>query len=277
MIPTTARQDFESRGYYVARGLFSPDEARSFVDHYMEIHSRGGDGWAEGGIQADDPDPLRRYPRLMQPHRGDDKSFRYMVDPRIREWLTELLGLEPYAVQTMVYFKPPGARGQALHQDQRYLRVEPGTCVAAWLALDPCDEENGCLNVVPGSQDLPVICPVPCDRDVSFTTETVPVPPGLSPEMVPMNAGDIVFFNGSLIHGSPPNRSNRFRRIVVGHYIVGDAKAVGGYYHPVYRMDGSIVELDVTESDTPCGVFVDLGDEKQFQIVGTVEEALRAH
>jgi hypothetical protein len=32
----------------------------------------------------------------------------------------------------MIYFKAAGARGQALHQDQYYLRVNPGTCCAAW-------------------------------------------------------------------------------------------------------------------------------------------------
>ena len=47
--------------------------------------------------------------------------------------LTGLLGNEPYAAQTMVYFKPAGSRGQALHQDNYYLRVHPGTCMAAWM------------------------------------------------------------------------------------------------------------------------------------------------
>jgi ectoine hydroxylase-related dioxygenase (phytanoyl-CoA dioxygenase family) len=240
------------------------------------MRERGGDGFAEGGVHPEHPDPLRQFPRLMQPHRGDDTSFRFMTDPRVAGWLTGLLGAEPYAVQTMVYFKPPGARGQALHQDQRYLRVEPGTCVAAWLALDPCDEENGCLTVVPGSQDLPVLCPVPLDSDESFTTETVPVPAGLTPEMVPMDAGDVLFFNGSLIHGSPPNRSDRFRRIIVGHYIVGEAEAVGRYYHPVYRMDGSIAELAVSSSDAPCGIFTDV-ERERLEMSGTIAEALKAH
>ncbi len=57
--------------------------------------------------------------------------------------MTALLGAEPYAVQTMFYFKPAGARGQALHQDQYYLRAQLGTCMAAWMAVDDCDEENG--------------------------------------------------------------------------------------------------------------------------------------
>ncbi len=68
----------------------------------------------------------------------------------------------------------PSGSGQALHQDQYYLHVRPGTCMAAWLALDPCDEENGCLRVVPGSHTLPVLCAERADTQVSFTDVTVP-------------------------------------------------------------------------------------------------------
>ena len=48
-------------------------------------------------------------------------------------------------------FKPPGARGQAFHQDNYYLLVQPYTCVAAWLAVDRSWPENGGLQVCPGT------------------------------------------------------------------------------------------------------------------------------
>ena len=99
---------------------------------------------------VDPTDPLALYPRVMQPHYWDETSMQWMIDERLNDWLTHILGREPFAVQTMFYFKPPSARGQALHQDQFYLRVDPGTCVAAWMAVDRCDEENGCLRIVAG-------------------------------------------------------------------------------------------------------------------------------
>ena len=71
----------------------------------------------------------------MQPHRQDEASLKWLIDERLNTAMTGLLGREPFAVQTMFYFKPPGARGQALHQDQYYLRVQPGTCIAA---MDGC-------------------------------------------------------------------------------------------------------------------------------------------
>jgi ectoine hydroxylase-related dioxygenase (phytanoyl-CoA dioxygenase family) len=205
---------------------------------------------------------------MIHMHRWDEASLRWMIDPRLSTLMTAVLGREPYAVQTMLYFKPPGARGQALHQDQFYLRAEPGTCLAAWLALDPCDEENGCLQVVPGSHRLPVLCTERADTTVSFTDVTVPVPEGTPVMPVRMDAGDVLFFHGSLIHGSYPNRSaERFRRALIGHYVVGEAEAVAQFYHPVLNMRGEEVTLRVSRGGGPCGVWKNRDAAAEVELV----------
>jgi phytanoyl-CoA hydroxylase len=257
------QEQFEREGYVVARGLFSADEVERLKNHYMRLRAQGsypGDsaGVARAGVPEESPDPLKKYPRMIHMHRWDDVSLRWMIDPRLRVALTQLLGREPYAVQTMLYFKPAGARGQAMHQDQYYLRVQPGTCMAAWMALDDCDEANGCLKVVPGTQNLPVLCTERANTVESFTDTTVPIPPGKKIVPVLMAPGDVFFFNGSLIHGSGPNfTTDRFRRSLIGHYIAGEAAQVAKFYHPVLRMDGTAVNLGVSERGGPCGRWVD--------------------
>ena len=147
----TDRLHFEQNGYVLIPQVFSVDETVKYRDHYMKMRESG---IVPGDTHIANPttnDPLLRYPRMLQMHRWDDASLQWLLDPRLDQCLTRLLGREPYAVQTMIYFKPPGARGQALHQDNYYLRVQPGTCVAAWMALDACTTSNGCLQVVPGS------------------------------------------------------------------------------------------------------------------------------
>ncbi|MFM2031397.1 MAG: hypothetical protein RLZZ297_162 [Chloroflexota bacterium] len=249
-------QEFATGGYTVARGLYSPDEVTALCDHFMALNDSHHDQADWRGLP--DLDPLKRYPRMLQMHRWDSQSLAFLLDPRIGALLTAILGSEPYAVQTMIYYKPPTARGQALHQDQYYLRVEPGTCVAAWLALDDCDEENGCLQVVPGSQHLPVLCTTPADPTQSFTDVTVPVPAHLSVVPVRMKAGDVLFFNGQLIHGSYPNTSvARFRRSLIGHYVVGEAEKVYKWYHPALRFDGSVMHLGESQDGSECGVWVE--------------------
>lgn len=249
---------FQETGYVIARGLFSQEEIASYREHFMQMRAAGTYPGDFAGVDLTSSDPLKRYPRMIHMHRWDERSLAWMLDDRLNQWMTGLLGIAPYAVQTMLYFKPAGGRGQALHQDQYYLKVQPGTCIAAWMALDDCDIENGCLQVVPGTQNLPILCTVDADTTQSFTDVTVPIPEGMQPEPVLMKAGDVLFFNGQLVHGSFPNTSaDRFRRSLIGHYIVGDAEQVANFYHPVLRMDGTPVELGVSEGGSECGVWVD--------------------
>jgi phytanoyl-CoA hydroxylase len=255
------RAGFDRDGFAVARQLFSRREARRYRDHFMALHRGRPRPHDAAGAGSRAADPLLRYPRMMQMHRSDPVSLEWLLDPRIRDCLLAVLDRLPFAVQTMCYFKPPGARGQAPHQDNFYLQVRPGTCVAAWLALDRADEANGCLLVVPGSHRWPILCTTAADTAQSFTDITVPLPPGTQPLPVPMEPGDVLFFNGSLVHGSNPNRTaRRFRRSLVGHYIQAEASQVAGYYHPVLAMDGTEIQLGVSESGGPCGEWADSRD-----------------
>jgi hypothetical protein len=254
----TARQleAYQRDGYLIVRGVFPKEAVDHLRVHFMQLREAGVYAGDFSGVDPTSSDPLKRFPRMIHMHRWDETSLRWMIDARLDACMTGLLGRSPFAVQTMLYFKPPGARGQALHQDQYYLRVQPGTCMAAWMAIDRCDEENGCMRFVQGSHDLPVLCTEKADTSVSFTDITVPVPPEMPIVPVVMDPGDVVFFNGSLIHGSYENRSpDRFRRALIGHYIVGDAEKVAKFYHPVLRMDGTVVELDVSEGGGPCGIW----------------------
>jgi len=153
-----------------------------------------------------------------------------------------------------MYFKPAGGRGQALHQDNFFLKVEPGTCIAAWVALDRADEENGGLEVVPGTHDMDLFCPEEADAGESFTRDYVPIPEGLEAVPVVMEPGDVLFFNGQLVHGSQPNRTeDRFRRSFICHYIGRSSDRISKWYRPILTMSGEEVKLDESTGGGPCG------------------------
>lgn len=250
-------EQFKNEGYVVIPQLFSAGEAAFYLDHFMRLRENGRYEGDWEGIDADSDDPLKKYPRMIHMHRWDRVSRDWLLENRLRLALSALMQEEPLAVQTMLYFKPAGARGQALHQDQYFLRVQPGECMAAWMALDPCDEENGCMQVVPGSHELPLLCAEQADTNTSFTDVSVSLPAGMQPVPVRMQPGDVLFFNGMMIHGSFPNTSqDRFRRSLIGHYISANAEKVADYYHPVLRMDGSEIRKADSPEGGPCGVWV---------------------
>ena len=264
MMDSAIVEQFQREGFALVKALFTRHEIERVKARFMDLNAAGHRFASDDATLLGEDDPLRKYARIVHPHRHDDLALEWLLDERLRIWTTALLGREPYAAQTMFYFKPPGARGQALHQDQRSLRVKPGTCLAAWMAVDDCDEENGCLQIVPGTQDLPQLCMVEADLSQSFSARQVPIPPGKQPVPMRMRAGDVLFFNGQVIHGSYPNTSqSRFRRAMIAHYVVGEAQKVADFYHPLLNFNGGEVDLLISEMGGACGIY-DADDQLQL-------------
>lgn len=256
--------DFERDGFLAVRALFDAHEIAEIRETFMAMAANGPVPGlsdvpkAREGAPSPAGDPLAFYPRMMHPHRHADKpvgplAMRYMRDSRLRPILAGLFGEEPFACQSMFYFKPPGARGQDLHQDNFYLRVKPGTCMAAWVAVDDADAGNGGMMCVPQTAALDIACPERADPALSFTTEHVAPPPGLAPRMMALKAGDVLFFNGSVIHGSTPNTStDRFRRSLIFHYVPASTVEMSHYYEAM-SFDGERRDIAVNMDGGPCG------------------------
>ena len=253
-----AVRTFRAEGWLVVRALFGADEVALFRETFMEQAASGPiEGLSDGHWRDCAPgDPLRTHPRMMHPHRHPDLpvgplALGGMLDPRLECWLEALHGEPMVAAQSMFYFKPAGSRGQDLHQDNYYLRVAPRTCCAMWLAIDDADQGNGGLLVVPGTARLPIACPTKADPALYFTgdhveVETPPVP-------VDLRAGDVLFFNGSLVHGSSPNRSpDRWRRAFICHY-VPRATATMSHWYECIGFDGLPVPFPDATGGGPCG------------------------
>lgn len=259
--PLTATEmaAYERRGFHVARALFSSGDVRRCKDYFDAIAEEGKPIEGHWLPTPGTDDPLARYPRFMQPHVIDSASRARLLDPRVHAVLRQLLGDEVVAAQTMYYFKPPGARGQAFHQDNYYLRVKPYTCIAAWLAIDASTPENGGLQLCPGTHKIDVECPEEADPTESFAAEYVPPPPGHDPVGLELDPGDVLFFTGSVVHGSQPNRTrSQWRRSFISHYLPAAATHIGNWYTP-YLVDftGRPVSRDSDEAGGPCGTEAD--------------------
>jgi phytanoyl-CoA hydroxylase len=250
------KETFDRDGYAVARSLFSPEEVEEIKTEFEEIHRTQREKAWDDGIR-DPQDPLFQYPRIVHPHRFNPLARRYLLHPAVKARLTALMGEEPVATQTMYYFKPPGARGQALHQDNLYLLVEPGTCLGAWTAIDRVDRENGCMMVVPGSHRGNLLCQEKGGEQLqreSFSGHVTRIPKGMKAVEVPMEPGDTLFFSGGLIHGSGPNRSkDRFRRSFIGHYAAGSLEKISKFYLPLVKMDGTDYDVAAQIGGGACG------------------------
>jgi phytanoyl-CoA hydroxylase len=243
--PTTSaeRAAFVRDGFHVARGLIPRAEIDALRDYFMGLHARAPI-YEVYQPEPASPDPLKQFPRMMQPHRWDRVAKRALLDPRMVGALRELIADEPLAAQSMFYFKPPGADGQGFHQDNFYLMADPGTCYAAWLAIDDADAGNGSLFVEPGSHRGGLATPQAGTAEPWGSI--IPQPGPERVVEVSMRAGDCLFFHGNLIHGSHRNASTeRWRRSFICHFIgQRSSQRIAAYYHPIFAADGWVADVE---------------------------------
>ena len=253
--PRHLAEAYDRAGAVHLRGVPNPEEVSALRDVFTTHIETDGTGGAFDEIGEDDP--LHAYPRMIQPHRYDHSpgrlARRWLLEQRVMGRVRQAVG-PVWAAQSMFYFKPAGARGQAMHQDNYFLQSHPETCIAAWIAVDDCDVDNGALGVVPGTHRYEIECPEEADAAESFTTITVSIPEHLSVVQTQMKAGDMLIFHGSLVHGSKPNTTaDRFRRSLIFHYIPEGSGEVASSYQPLLDATGDEVRIEASEYGGQCG------------------------
>jgi ectoine hydroxylase-related dioxygenase (phytanoyl-CoA dioxygenase family) len=190
--------------------------------------------------QPESHDPTLRHPRVHQAHEVDPFVRALMLRPQLARLLEKLMGEPALAVQAMYYFKPPGARGQAIHQDSRYLLCEPQPCVAVWIAVDPATAENGALALPTEGPRCPRLLPMDGANDPDAERAMFDGPMA----EVALAPGDAVAFDGLVPHGSGPNRAATvWRRSLVLHYVPRSTRRLARWYGDVLAFDGSVVEI----------------------------------
>lgn len=232
---------FQTYGYLKVQNLISQNDVRVLADWADAIQTGNiplpGIGHEPMGFSVDAK--IQALTRVHMLHRINATAEWGLLHPRVLDVVEVLVGPDVYALQSMLFFNPPGHGGQGWHQDAYYIPTLPESLIGAWMALEPADEENGCLWVAPGSQTEPIY---PVSKTPSFVhangafldlTEVQNVS-HLDDEVntlsnmvrqyskidsVPMNPGDVLFFDSHLFHRSFPNRTkDRYRRSYVCHY-----------------------------------------------------------
>jgi ectoine hydroxylase-related dioxygenase (phytanoyl-CoA dioxygenase family) len=219
-------EHYVSEGWVIVEGLVS-DEELDAVRNELPRFAHGDYPVANPA----DPPVVESVLAVHFPHWVSEIVADMVVHPGIASVLEKITGAHlPFwdgrvkCMQTMLFAKPPGLPGQAWHQDERYIPTRDRSLVGAWVALDDADEDNGCLRVLPQSHRSGRLYPLrdhgrsedfdPGEEAFGFDETT-----GGGEAVVRAKAGDVVFFNGYLLHRSKRNATDdRYRRALVNHY-----------------------------------------------------------
>ena len=145
----------------------------------------------------------------------------YARNPALADWATNkklgqvlqaLLGAEVYLSQchhNCIMTKQPAYSSRTgWHRDSRYWNFARPELISAWLALGNELEENGCLWVIPGSQELGIdaeqldelqFLRTDIERNKILLEQAIPVP---------LKQGDLLLFHSNLFHAAGRNTTN---------------------------------------------------------------------
>jgi ectoine hydroxylase-related dioxygenase (phytanoyl-CoA dioxygenase family) len=229
-ITTENIQFYQDYGYLVARGLFSPTEVEELKTDTAKIF-KGNYGQVEGMLPVaeneSDSDVLKKYVAIHFPHKISPVIKKYLSHAAVIDVLTNIVSPNVKCMQSMLFVKGPGKAGQSWHQDEYYIPTRDKSLIGVWIAIDNASVENGCLWVVPGSQKAGYIMPrVESTSDEYADVDTIDVSGYPSEEVIPLEAtkGDVVFFNGYLLHSSRRNKTqDNFRTALVNHYMSAES------------------------------------------------------
>ena len=213
---------FDKQGYVVVQ-FIDEQEVKQLNDLFDELHPNlPSEGFISGSYSPD-----LAYKR---------KASNAIVEVLSKQYERLFVNYQPFGAAFL--FKLPSQNSElGVHQDWTIVDETQYVALNCWIPLTDITENNGGLHVLPGS------------HYPAYNTVRAPTIPfffsgneaAVVPETLPMyvKAGEAVILNQSVIHYSPPNRSDKIRKA-----ITAGVKSTGApmqfHYKAPDRNDGKI-------------------------------------
>ncbi|MEO4042397.1 phytanoyl-CoA dioxygenase family protein [Hoeflea sp. CAU 1731] len=204
---------YEVDGYYVRKGFLSEAEVGDFRDNarrQLEAESAAG-GVMEKGDKAGNKTLLKLWNTA-----GDDKYGLLARDERLARLAEALIGNDVYLYSHKMTMKQPREGGAwEWHQDFGYWYnngcLSP-EMLSVFIALDPSNKANGCLQVLKGSHILGRLDHIREDGQTNVDKPYLNAAVERFEHVyVEMEAGDALVFHSNLLHRSDANTSDTYR------------------------------------------------------------------
>jgi ectoine hydroxylase-related dioxygenase (phytanoyl-CoA dioxygenase family) len=201
MITREQIQQYEHEGYTICRQVLEPAQLRDMTAYMNDFIA--------------EQSKTMRPEHLDKPHAWDKRFLDFCATPSLLDHVEQLIGPDIVLFSSHIISK---AKGDGLavpwHQDGIYWDLEPMNITTLWLAIDESTPENGCMRVIPNTQNAG-----PLEHIKETNPEGLVLDRGLKAEAVDesravnceLKPGDCSFHAPYLIHGSTPNRSSKRR------------------------------------------------------------------
>jgi len=234
-----AHSAFEQDGYWLAKGVFSPQEVELLEQDFDRIVDQLQRSGEHINARWGGPEMERLgAENMVVLHTHNVQQFsavwsRALLQERFLEGARAILG-EDIVLHHTKLFQKPSENGAPfpMHQDWDYFPTVKDTMIAGVIHVSNATDEMGCLRVYPGTHRLGRVQGTAGYLESELLAK-FPIE-GATP--IEAEAGDVVFFHYFTIHGSMPNRSNKTRKTVLVQLHAGDDAVEDHIQHPNERL-----------------------------------------
>lgn len=202
------QQYYLERGYYSPIRVFGDSQAEEFRNRFLEYFS-------EHEEQIRGRPPREHYVVMTQTHFLLRWVFRMVSHPNLLDAVESILGPNLIVWSSQWFPKMPGDKTYiSWHQDATYWGLHPPNVTTAWIALSESAPENGCMRVVPGTHQGPLLPQTETyaqDNALSRGQEiAVKVEESQAADLV-LQPGEMSLHHIGIVHGSNANKSDKPR------------------------------------------------------------------
>lgn len=159
---TKMLQTWNTDGFINIPSFFSKKEIDEMKTEALKLLTERDSEWVNHGLEGSRP--------YLNPHKESKLFDKILKNPRIVKLAETLISTdmnipecEVEALQSWIYFKPPGELGRDIHQNIFYTHADWGTVLNISIAINDADRENGCLYYYPETHLDKVCYPIPDD------------------------------------------------------------------------------------------------------------------
>lgn len=220
------KEEFKKDGYVFIPGFLKPDEVAKISQNFNRVIKDVVPGMPPNIVFFEDKEDPATLKQLIGLHIYDSFFNDVLVKSKFKD-LAEFLLDDKVIGKTLEYFNKPPLIGKPTppHQDGYYFMLNPSVAVTMWMAMEPADDENGCVKYVKGSH-LKGMRPHGRTKTLGFSQEITDF--GTDTDMAnevsfPARPGDLLVHHSLTIHRAGGNTSDTRSRKALGLIYFGES------------------------------------------------------
>lgn len=217
MITPETYAQYKRDGYIALPEFLSPSELDYLKERYTDVYEKqNAEGKTHNVVAVASGSTTMQNLQIHYMGLLDDGILAFWYSQKLLDAVQEIIGPDISLFFEQGFWKPPlhGAPTD-WHQDNAYFELEPASAgVGFWLALDAATRDNGCMWVVPGSQNRPV--EHTADENTDHLLHAVVEDADTLPIELP--AGGAMLFDFATLHTTKANTTNTNRRALAMHF-----------------------------------------------------------